>query len=443
MTQPRPAHSSRARRSLGAALALVIAAVAGVGVALAVTPNGPDAAASQTPTSPIASGTPGAGTPPDSGALPIQPPPIKPVPAVTFTLVAGGDVLPHQPVLDSARSGSGYDFAKQFKPTKAIISGADIAICHMETPVAPKGTKPSGYPIFGAPASLVKDLGKAGWDGCSTASNHSVDRGFPGIEATGDAFQAAGLGHAGTARSKDESTQVQYYFVSEGGRTISVAHISYAYGLNGLPVPAGKPWSVNVFDASAADVTPILDAAKEARSEGADVVIASVHCCVEYVTQPTPTQKSIASQIAESGLVDLYIGHHAHVPQPIVKLDGGPDGEGMWVAYGLGNFISNQDASTVGHAESVNGVLLRATFTVSPDDDVSVEAGWTAVTVDRLHGHVVYPISKNSGAVGKLTAAQVKSRWNLVHDAVGDAAPEVTEAGTPLADYMWLNTRTP
>ena len=443
MTQSRPAHSARARRSLGAALALVLAAVAGIAVALVVAPNGPDAVASNSPTSPTASGSTGTQAPPSGGALPVQPPPIKPVPTVTFSLVASGDVLPHQPVLNSARSGSGYDFAKQFKPTKAIVSGADVAICHMETPVAPKGTKPSGYPIFGAPASLVKDLGKAGWDGCSTASNHSVDRGFPGIEATADAFQAAGLGHAGTARSEDESTQVQYYFVSEGGRTISVAHISFAYGLNGLPVPAGKPWSVNVFNASSANVTPILDAAKEARAEGADVVIASVHCCVEYVTQPTATQEAIATKIAESGLVDLYIGHHAHVPQPIVKLDGGPGGKGMWVAYGLGNFISNQDASTVGVEESVSGVLLRATFTVSPDDDVSVDAGWTAVTVDRLHGHVVYPITKNSGAVGKLTAAQVKSRWNLVHDAVGDAAPEVPDAGDPLADYTWINTRTP
>lgn len=439
---PSPAHASRARRAVGVISASVVAGLIGTVAALAIAgPNGPDAGLTQAPNAPTASA--GNGDSPDSGALPSQPPPVAPVPTVTFSLVAGGDVLPHQPVLNSARSGSGYDFGPLFKPTSPIISGADLAICHMETPVAPAGTKPSGYPVFGAPASLVDDLGSAGWDGCSTASNHSVDRGFRGIEATLDAFQEAGLGHAGTARSEHESTQVQFYNVVEDGRTVKVAHISYAYGLNGLPVPSGKPWSVNVFDASGTDVSPILDAAKDARSHGADIVIASVHCCVEYTTQPTSTQKAIAQKIADSGLVDLYIGHHAHVPQPIALLDGGPSGKGMWVAYGLGNFISNQDASTVGHPETSNGLLLRATFTVSPEDDVDVDVGWTAVTVDRAHGHVIYPITESTGAVGKLSASQVHSRWKLVANAAGSEAPEIPDAGTPLADFVWSNTRTP
>ena len=250
-------------------------------------------------------------------------------------------------------------------------------------------------------------------------------------------------GYAGSARTEKESTHVQFYNVVEGGRTVKVAHISYTYGLNGLPVPSGKPWSVNVFNADDANVTPILDAAANARDHGADIVIASVHCCVEYVTQPTSTQVSIATQIAQSGLVDLYIGHHAHVPQPIKKLPGGPHGDGMWVAYGLGNFISNQDASTVGHAETVSGLVLRATFTVPPDDQVSVDVGWSAVTVDRTHGHVVYPITKSTGAVGGLSAAQVTSRWRLVADAAGPEAPEITEDEQHLADFVWITPRTP
>lgn len=440
MARPQPAHAHGKQRALGIVAASVVAALVGIGAALAVAPRSPHAEAGTPTTSPTASGT---AAEPTAGPASSTPSPTPTTPTVEFSLVAIGDVLPHAPVMQSARSGSGYDFGPLFKPTKAYVEGADVALCHLEVPIAPKGTKPSGYPTFGAPASLVKDLGDAGWDGCSTASNHSVDRGFRGLEATLDTFQAAGLGHAGTARTKDESTQVQYYYVFEDGRTIKMAHISYAYGLNGLPVPAGKPWSVNVFNADDADVTPILDAAKDARKDGADIVVASVHCCVEYVTQPSSTQKAIAQKIADSGLVDLYIGHHAHVPQPIARLKGGPGDKGMWVAYGLGNFLSNQDESTVGVRQTVNGVMLRATFTVTPQDDVSVDVGWTATTVDRAHGHVVYPISKNSGAVGHLSAATVKARWQLVADAVGDAATEVTEPGTHLADNSWHNTRTP
>jgi poly-gamma-glutamate capsule biosynthesis protein CapA/YwtB (metallophosphatase superfamily) len=440
MARPQHAHSATSRSTIGVIAAAVVAVLLGTWAAVAFAQSPPDAEASSPVTSPTASG---GTTAPGSGGVPVQPPPIRPVPTVSFNFVAVGDVLTHQAVLDSARKGSSYDFGPLFKPTKAYVRGADISICHLEVPVAPPGQKTSTYPVFGAPAKLVKDLAKVGWDGCSNASNHAVDRGFAGIVATLDAFQAAGLGHAGTARTEDESTQVQFYNVVEDGRTVKVAHISYAYGLNGLPVPAGKPWSVNVFNASTANVTPILNAAKDARKTGADVVIASVHCCVEYTTQPTETQKLIAQKIADSGLVDLYVGHHAHVPEPIRKLDGGPDGKGMWVAYGLGNFVSNQDATTVGHPETANGVMLRATFTVSPEDQVDVDVGWTAVTVDRTGGHVVYPISKNSGAVGGLSAATVRARWQLVADAVGDSAPEIKEPGKPLADFVWHNTRTP
>ncbi|MGC4175810.1 CapA family protein [Demequina sp.] len=443
MTPERPSHASSARGIAGAVLGLVVAAALGVGGAVALAGSQPDAVASGPTTSPQASGSEGPTEAATPSASPSPTPSVTPDPTVTFSLVAGGDILTHEPVLRSARSGDGYDFSEQFAPTSNILSGADIALCHLEVPVVPKGKKPSGYPMFGAPKSLVGDLADAGWDGCSTASNHSVDRGFAGIEATLDAMQAAGVGHAGTARSKDESTQVQYYDVFEGDREVRVAHISYTYGLNGLPKPEGKPWAVNVFDSADADASSIIDAAQDARDDGADVVVASVHCCVEYTTQPNSTQKSIAKQIADSGLVDLYIGHHAHVPQPIKKLKGGPGGDGMWVAYGLGNFISNQDASTVGHPETANGLLLRATFTVTPEDDVSVDVGWTAVTVDRTHGHVVYPISEDSGSVGELSASQVKSRWKLVAKAAGDAAPEIPDAGEPLADRVEVSVRTP
>ena len=442
MASPAPAHAASARRTLWIIAATVVAAAVGIAGALAYVDSRPDAVGTAAPNSPTASATAGGPTAPNGSDLPVVAPPVKTVPTVTFSLVAVGDVLPHQPVLDSAKvSGGGYNFVPLMKPTEPFIKGADIALCHMEVPVAPDGTKPSGYPQFGAPAKLVTDLATLGWDGCSTASNHTVDRGFAGIESTLNAFQAEGMGHAGSARSEHEAAQTQFYNVVEQGRTIKVAHISYAYGLNGLPVPAGKPWSVNVFNASGADVTPILAAAKAAREAGADIVVSSVHCCVEYTTQPTSTQASIVQQIADSGLVDLYIGHHAHVPQPIARLDGGPGGDGMWAAYGLGNFISNQAQENVGVAETSSGELLTATFTVSPDHKVAVDVGWTAVTVDRLGGHKVFPINENSGAVGTLSAGTVKARWQLVADAVGSAAPEITSPGTPGADFVWRNTR--
>src|SRR5690606_22137629 len=134
------------------------------------------------------------------------------------------------------------------------------------------------------------------------------------------------------------------------------------------------------------DVAPILEAAQTARDQGADVVIASTHCCVEYQIQPTQAQRNIVEKIAESGLVDLYVGHHAHVPQPIELMDGGVTGGGMWAYFGHGNFLSNQDTQCC-VAISNSGYLGVTTFTVTPEGKVSAEAGWVATTVDRTKGH--------------------------------------------------------
>lgn len=355
-------------------------------------------------------------------------------PSVEFTLVAAGDVLPHSPVNASAATGDGYDYTPLMAGVRDYIAGADLALCHMEVPVAPDQGRITSYPVFGAPVQLVRDLARTGWDGCSTASNHSVDRGFDGVVATIDAFEAQGLGYAGTARTADEAASVQTYEVGEAGAQVTVAHISYAYGTNGLPV--SEPYSVNLFDANAADASPIIEAAQEARDQGADVVIASTHCCVEYRTLPTAAQESIAKQIAQSGVVDLYIGHHAHVPQPIVKLDGGPGGDGMWVAYGLGNFLSNQSSSCC-VPETSNGVLLTATFAVSPAGDVDVGVEWTATTVDRSGGHAVYALSGTDGGLGTLSAAEVQARHARVVAAVGTEAPERSTPAEHLATYMY------
>jgi poly-gamma-glutamate synthesis protein (capsule biosynthesis protein) len=416
-------------------VASVVGAVAMVGVSAA--------AATQIP----ALSTVAARTPPAVTVDPVPPPPparaavaepaIRPI---EFTVVAAGDVLPHGPVVASATTSSGYDFTPLMAGVQPYVEGADLALCHMEVPVVPPGVAPSGYPMFGSPPEMVRDLAAIGWDGCSTASNHSVDRSFAGVTSTLDTMDKYGMGSAGTARTSDEAATVQMYDVSEGERSIKVAHISYAYGLNGLPKPSGMPWSVNTFDANTADAAPIIAAAKEARAQGADVVLASVHCCVEYRTEPTDAQRSLAEKIAASGLVDLYIGHHAHVPQPIEKLPGGPGGDGMWTAFGLGNYLSNQYAECC-TANSTSGVLLTATFDVDVDDTVTVSVEWTAITVDRGDRHAMHVLTDIPKGVGSLTKAEVAARHKRVADAVGSQAPERTVPAESLSDGVVTESR--
>jgi poly-gamma-glutamate synthesis protein (capsule biosynthesis protein) len=408
--------------------AVVVLGAAGGGAyaaARALDARTPAVAASETPA------TTQATTP----ATPTPTPTPTADPDAEFTIVAAGDVLTHAPVNSDAKTADGFDYSAELAAMDPWIQGADLAICHLEVPIAPAGTKPSGFPIFGAPSQIAAALKAQGWDGCSTASNHSVDRGYAGIKATLDALDAAGLGHAGSARSAAEEATPQLYKLQRAGQTITVAHIAAAYGTNGMPVDADKPWSLDLID-----VPHMIAQATAARAAGADLVIASVHCCVEYQTAPTALQQQVDQQLADSGVIDLVIGHHAHVPQPVAKLSGGPRGEGMWVAYGLGNYISNQDASTTGTAATDSGILLtvhvasQGAFAAEgraagPAHVTGVE--WTPITVDRLGGHKVFALPQIAAGTKTLSASQVAARLARVTAAAGTQAPERTTPPTP------------
>jgi hypothetical protein len=148
------------------------------------------------------------------------------------TLVAGGDVLVHSAVWESARThagGEGFDFAPMFEPIAAFVAGADLAICHLEVPLSADNAHLASYPRFSAPFELADGIRAAGFDGCSVASNHVLDQGVAGIDATLDHLDRVGLGHAGAARTPEEAHSITTYEV----RGTRIAHLSYTYGFNG------------------------------------------------------------------------------------------------------------------------------------------------------------------------------------------------------------------
>ena len=103
--------------------------------------------------------------------------PVQPAPESNVTVAASGDFLIHTPVAARALAlggGSTYDFAPLFDRVKRHIAGADLALCHVETPLVPGPVM--GYPSFRTPPALARSIKKVGWDACSTASNHTPRR---------------------------------------------------------------------------------------------------------------------------------------------------------------------------------------------------------------------------------------------------------------------------
>src|SRR5829696_8164630 len=268
----------------------------------------------------------------------------------TFTLIASGDVLTHGPVLRQAsaygrRIGQRYDFRPMFADIRPLVAGADLALCHLEVPLSRTGQDISSWPVFNAPPQLAAALRWAGYDACSTASNHSMDQGPQGVAATLEIMDAAGLGHAGMARNAHEAATSTIVDV----RGLRVGLLSYTYGLNSGRLPADQRWLVNTIDPRR-----ILSDARAARRAGAQFVVVLLHWGQEYQSTPTPSQRQVARQLLGAPEVDLILGHHAHVVQPIQRV------ESKWVAYGMGNSLSNQTPSCC-PAGAQDGVLVKVT----------------------------------------------------------------------------------
>lgn len=250
-----------------------------------------------------------------------------------FTLVATGDLLVHDSVIRQARAdagGDGYDFRRMLGAAAPIVAQADLAICHMETVYGAAQGPFTGYPTFKTPPQLADAVKRLGYDSCSTASNHTLDAGTDGVVRTLDAMDRAGLKHAGSARSAAESTRPT---IMEAGGA-KVAHLAYAYGTNGIPVPKGKPWLVNLINPAR-----IIRDARAARRAGAEVVLVSVHWGTEWQQAPDELQLSLAKKLTASARggrrdIDLIIGTHAHIPQAYEKVNG------TWVVYGMGDQIA-------------------------------------------------------------------------------------------------------
>jgi poly-gamma-glutamate capsule biosynthesis protein CapA/YwtB (metallophosphatase superfamily) len=267
-----------------------------------------------------------------------------------FTVLAAGDVLLHSGFwYDAAAAAatpgrSHYNFDPVFSSAVPDIARADLAICHLETPLGQPAGPFSGYPIFNVPPQIAGTLARVGYDDCDTASNHTIDKGLAGVQRTLAALDAAGISHTGSARSAAEAAQLDLLHVNG----VTVAHLAYTFSFNGLPLPKGEPWLANALN-----VRRILADAHRAKQAGAEVVIVTIHWGTEYVHAPNQQQLTVARQLLASPDVDLIVGCHVHVVQPLQEING------KWVAYGMGNQVAWQPF----RQDTRDGVMPRFTFT--------------------------------------------------------------------------------
>ena len=278
-----------------------------------------------------------------------------------ISIVSSGDILLHERLWAQAKADGtdgNLDFYPQLADLEPVISSADLALCHLETPLAEPGVDYQGYPTFNVPPQITDAIIKLGFDVCGTASNHSLDQGFAGLKRTIETLDAAGIRHTGTAVSQDAASRPLIMDVKTENGIVKVGILSYTYSFNGFERDVDKTWSANLIDPVA-----IIAEAKLARSQGAEIVITKLHWGTEYTNKADDFQTSVAQALADSGQIDLIDGSHSHSVQPLTQIGN------TWIAYSHGNFVAAHREPTTIKSE---GLITRWEFIEGSDGKFSL-----------------------------------------------------------------------
>lgn len=250
----------------------------------------------------------------------------------TATLAAIGDVLIHDRVYEKAYVGNQkYNFNPNLANVKELIGKADITMANQESMVGGVEIGITSYPTFNSPIEIGETLKDCGVDIVSIANNHTLDKGERGVLKATDNWDLLNMPYTGGFRSQDDRDTIRT--IEKNG--IKFSFLAYTYGTNGIPVPKGKDYLVNLIGDGSQIKTDITEARKIS-----DVVVVSLHFGNEYQRQPNEEQKKLVNELAEHG-ADIIMGHHPHVLQPATWITRS-NGEKVFVAYSLGNFISGQ-----------------------------------------------------------------------------------------------------
>lgn len=309
-----------------------------------------------------------------------------------ISMLATGDALIHNAIFweysVGGRNSGVYNFDGALDYVRDIVSNYDVAYYNQETPFA--GGQADGYPTFSTPSEFGDAMLKAGFNMVSLATNHTMDKGENGVLNFYNYFKDKDdVVYNGIADSEESRNN----FIIGEKNNITYTMLSYTTSTNGIPVPSGKDYLVNVYDAE--QVKQDIEAVRDK----VDILIVAMHWGVEYASEPNASQIEIANYLADLG-VDIIIGCHPHVLQPITMIDD------TVVMYSLGNFISNQYGT--GDYNKLVGLMatLDITKTVTPEGEVSIDIDniggeliFTKYNGDPIatanhDGHVVIPFSK-------------------------------------------------
>jgi len=286
----------------------------------------------------------------------------------SLSLIFIGDIMGHDPQIESAFNPENgeYNYEGVFRKVSHIIKAVDFAIANLEVTLA--GEPYAGYPQFSSPDALAVACKKSGIDVLVTANNHSCDRAKKGLLRTIHVLDSLEIPHTGTFKDSTERSNNNLLVLDKNN--IRVGLLNYTYGTNGLPTP--RPTMVNRID-----TLTMLSDIRKSKADTLDKLIVMIHWGPEYQSQPSKKQVEIAEVLFRNG-VDIIVGSHPHVLQKMEYIQGTEDDNEQFIAYSLGNFVSNQRTR-----KRDGGAMLKLTLRKNKDEVKIANSGYYLTWVSR------------------------------------------------------------
>ncbi|OSB10752.1 CapA family protein [Paraclostridium bifermentans] len=281
------------------------------------------------------------------------------------TISAIGDIMAHDDQLKAQfdKDTNTYSFDNNFKYVKPYISKSDLAIGNLETTLAGPKAKYSSFPKFNSPDELADAIKNSGVDIVSTINNHTYDRGSDGVYRTLDVLNSKDIEHVGTQKNDEDEN-----FLIKDVDGVKLGITAYSYGqvygsntsLNGLNIDYNDLNNLNIFNSSYVDIAfnEIKDTLDVMNNKESDLQVVILHWGDEYTRQPNEFQKELAKKLCDYG-VDIIIGSHPHMVQPIEMIKSDENDNETLVIYSLGNFLSNQRNEILNKKYTEDGVIVN------------------------------------------------------------------------------------
>ena len=336
-----------------------------------------------------------------------------------------GDVMAHKPQLQAQYdiSSKSYNFDNNFQYVNSLIKKSDLSIANLETTLAGSSIPYTSYPAFNSPDALLDALKNAGVDVLSTINNHSFDKGTLGVKRTLQVTKEKGLEAVGTVQNSNDKN-----YIIKDIDDINLGITSFSYGevkngskyINGIQISNESKDKMNVFDMY--NVDNAFNTIKEDLNniKDTDIQMVILHWGSEYQRVPSEFQVNLAQKLSDYG-VDIIIGSHPHVVQPIQIIKSSDGNNNTLIAYSLGNFISNQRKELLGSSYTEDGLMVNIEITKDFNEDKTyvshVQCIPTWVNKYQKSGKYVFEIipiydQAQINAIENLPMNKVKASYN-------------------------------